>query len=108
VQLPKVLPSRLETLQKSCPAASFEAGPPPGTCASTSLVGSATVRTPVLPDPLTGPVYFVSHGGAAFPDLDIILRGNGVEVVLVGHTNIDGTTVAVGSALFGIIAKFPE
>jgi hypothetical protein len=93
LQLPKQLPSRLTTLQKACPAASFEAGLPPGGCASTALVGTATVLTPVLPGALTGPAYLVSHGGEAFPDLDLVLRGDGVEVVLVGHTNVSRTGV---------------
>jgi hypothetical protein len=93
LQLPKQLPSRLTTLQKACPAATFEAGLPPGDCASTSLVGTATVLTPVLPGALTGPAYLVSHGGEAFPDLDLVLRGDGVEVVLVGHTHVSRTGV---------------
>ncbi len=42
----------------------------------------------MLPGKLTGPAYLVSHGGAGFPDLDLVLRGDGVEVVLVGHTQI--------------------
>ncbi len=88
VTLPKLLPSRLTTLQKACPAAMFEAGPPPGSCPSTSRVGSVAVSTPVLPDRLTGPAYLVSQGGGAFPDLDLVLSGDGVEVVLVGHTQI--------------------
>ena len=88
VSLPKQLPSRLTTLQKACPVALFETGTPPGACPSTSQVGTVTVSTPVLPDKLTGPAYLVSHGGGAFPDLDLVLRGDGVEVVLVGHTQI--------------------
>ena len=90
--LPKRLPSRLTTLQKACPAALFEDGPPPGACPSTSRVGGATVSTPVLSGRLTGPAYLVSHGGASFPDLELVLRGDGVEVVLVGHTRIAGGT----------------
>jgi hypothetical protein len=86
--LPKSLPSRLTTLQKACPQATYAANPfscPPG-----SKVGNATVKTPVLPDPLKGPAYLVSHGGAAFPDLDLLLEGDGVKVILVSNTDIKG------------------
>jgi len=97
LQLPKQLAARLTTLQKACPAASFEAGIPPGTCSSEARVGSATVSTPVLPGVLTGPAYLVSHGGAAFPDLELILRGDGVEVVLVGHTHISSSDITTSN-----------
>jgi hypothetical protein len=88
LQLPKQLPSRLTTLQKACVAASFEAALPPGSCSDVARVGSVTVTTPVLPGVLQGPAYLISHGGEAFPDLDLVLQGDGVEVVLVGHTHI--------------------
>jgi hypothetical protein len=93
LQLPKQLPSRLSTLHGACPAATFEAGPPPGACPTTARVGSATVVTPILPGKLTGPAYLVSHGGQAFPDLDLILQGDGVTIVLVGHTNISNSGI---------------
>ena len=86
VQLPKPLPSRLTTLQKACPEATYAANP--FSCPASSKVGSATVTTPVLPGHLTGPAYLVSHGGAAFPDLDLLLEGSGVRVILVGNTAI--------------------
>jgi hypothetical protein len=85
-ELPKSLPSRLTTLQKACPEATYAANP--FSCPVASKVGTATVATPVLPDKLTGPAYLVSHGGAAFPDLDLLLEGDGVRVILEGNTNI--------------------
>ncbi len=86
VELPKQLPSRLKTLQKACVAATFEANP--ANCPAASVVGHAKAVTPVLPVPLTGPAYFVSHGGEAFPSLVVVLQGYGVTVDLVGTTFI--------------------
>jgi hypothetical protein len=97
LQLPKRLPARQTTLKKACLAASFEAGSPPGTCTSAARVGEATVSTPVLPDKLSGPAYLVSHGGEAFPDLDLVLSGDGVKVVLVGHTHISSTGITTST-----------
>jgi hypothetical protein len=90
VQLPKALPSRLSTLNHACLAAVFDANP--GNCPANSKVGTARVKTPTLPGQLSGPAYFVSHGGAKFPDLDLVLSGSGVTVILVGNTNINEKT----------------
>jgi hypothetical protein len=86
VDLPKVLPSRLTTLQKACTNAQFEANP--AACPPGSKVGFATVTTSLLPVPLTGPAIFVSHGGEAFPSLTMVLQGYGVSIDLVGSTFI--------------------
>ncbi len=86
VNLPKQLPSRLTTLQKACPDSVFNANP--DNCPQASKIGFAKAITPVLPEPLTGPAYFVSHGGEAFPDLILALKGYGVNFDLVGTTFI--------------------
>jgi hypothetical protein len=91
--LPKQLPSRLTTLHKACLAATFEVADPPGNCSAEARVGEASASTPVLPGTLTGPVYLVSHGGGAFPDVDVILRGDGVTAILVGHTHISAAGI---------------
>jgi hypothetical protein len=91
--LPKQLPVRQSTLTKACPAATFAAGPPPGGCKSESKVGTATATTPVLAGKLTGSAYLVSHGNEAFPNLDLVMQGDGVTVVLVGHTNITNSII---------------
>jgi hypothetical protein len=107
VSLPRQLPSRLTTLQKACPAETFQRNP--AACPRASVVGIARAFTPLLPalpqprvrcatekhcasappTSVVGPVYFVSHGGQAFPNLIVVLQGDGVRVDLVGDTFID-------------------
>jgi hypothetical protein len=91
VDLPVQLPSRLGTLQQACRAHQFSVNP--AGCPAASVVGHAVVHTPVLPVPLEGPAYFVSNGGESFPDLIMVLQGDGVTVQLVGETFISKSSI---------------
>ncbi|HXB65336.1 MAG TPA: hypothetical protein VNV42_10725 [Solirubrobacteraceae bacterium] len=103
VELPKGLPSRLPTLQKACLASVFEANP--AGCPPASIIGHARATTPVLPVPLEGPAYFVSHGGEAWPSLVIVLQGYGVTVHLVGTTLI--SKAGITSSTFKTVPDVP-
>ncbi|HXB66063.1 MAG TPA: hypothetical protein VNV42_14435 [Solirubrobacteraceae bacterium] len=95
IALPTQLPSRLPTLQKACTAAQFESNP--AGCPSASVVGHMRVLTPILPVAIEGPMYFVSHGGEAWPSLEIVLQGYGVKVILVGSTLISPSGVTTST-----------
>ncbi len=104
VELPRHLPSRLSTLQKACTEQVFAANPE--SCPAPSRVGEAVATTPILSGPLTGPAYFVSHGGAKFPELVVVLRGeDGVTVDLHGETFI--SKAGVTNSTFATVPDVP-
>ncbi len=104
VSLPKQLPSPLKTLQKACTEKVFAENP--SNCPKASRVGEATVQTPVLEGPLSGPAYFVSHGGAKYPELIIVLVGeDGVTVQVHGETFI--SKAGITTATFATVPDVP-
>jgi hypothetical protein len=100
--IPKQLPARLTTLQQACLQATFEKER--ARCPVHSKIGTAVVHTPVLPVPLEGSVYFVSYGGAKFPDVVMALSGDNVNIELVGETLIKNN---VTSATFNNLPDVP-
>jgi len=104
VDLPRQLPSNLKTLQQACSAEQFARNP--AGCPAASIVGFAKATTPILPVPLQGPAYFVSHGGEAFPNLIIVLQGYGVTVDLVGDTFISKKSETTSST-FSTVPDVP-
>ena len=104
VSLPKQLPSPLKTLQKACTEKVFEENP--SSCPTASRVGEVKVSTPVLAGPLTGPAYFVSHGGAKYPELIFVLTGeDGVTVQVHGETFISKSGIT--TATFATVPDVP-
>lgn len=103
VSLPKQLPSRLSTLQKACPDHVFNANP--ALCPAGSIVGHAIAHTPILPVPLAGPAYFVSHGGVKFPELVVVLQGYGLTIDLHGETFI--SKAGITSSTFRTVPDQP-
>jgi hypothetical protein len=103
VDLPLQLPSRLTTLQKACVDKVFVTNP--AACPADSIVGHATAVTPILPVPLVGPAYFVSHGGAKFPELVVVLQGYGVTIELHGETFI--SKAGITSSTFRTVPDQP-
>ena len=96
------MPSRLTTLQKACTQKQFQANP--AGCPKESVIGHAKAVVPNIPVPLEGPVYFVSNGGEAFPNLVMVLQGYGVTIQLVGDTLIKN---GVTSTTFNTVPDNP-
>jgi hypothetical protein len=90
LDVPHQLPARLPTIQQACLRTTFETNP--AACPARSIVGRASMRTAILAATLAGPVYFVSNGASRFPEVVVVLQGEGVTIDLHGETHIDSKT----------------
>ncbi|HMJ35015.1 MAG TPA: hypothetical protein VK501_13970 [Baekduia sp.] len=95
VKLPLSLALDPDNAQALCEFADGQKAEP--TCPKGSIVGTATARTPILDEPLTGPVYFVKNvrfdkkTGAAIrtlPTLAIPLKGSGVSLIIRASSSV--------------------
>lgn len=86
LDLPKRMVPRLSTLQEACPVSVFDDDP--ASCPASSVVGSATVLTPLVRQPFDGPVYVLSRGGKAAPEIALVLQGEGIVLEVVGEAKV--------------------
>lgn len=70
VLLPSAIGVNFKELSRACPIEQQNAG----ACPATSEIGSATAQTPLLTEPLLGPVLF-ALGTGSLPDLILQLKG---------------------------------
>ncbi len=111
-EIPRSLPARLETLKKSCPAPTFNTNP--AGCPSTAIVGHVTANSPLVPEPLQGPAYLVSHAGEELPNVIFVLQGYGITIHATSTTHIhNGITTSTFNTLpdqplTNLTATFPE
>ncbi|HEU5063128.1 MAG TPA: hypothetical protein VFT79_08270 [Solirubrobacterales bacterium] len=86
-------------ISNPCTRVQFNAG----NCPKLSILGRATARTPLLDQPLKGPVYFRSNGGdRELPDIVADLHGP-IRITLVGF--VDAVPVK-GTELSRIRTRF--
>ncbi len=69
--LPAALGASIKGLQRTCPEADYRAG----TCKPDAVIGSATAVSPLIAQPLTGPVTLVKLDAETLPALGLQLRG---------------------------------
>jgi len=118
LDLPQRLPARLETIQRACPEKTFDQNP--AGCPKASVVGQASVQTPILAATMSGPAYLVSKNGtgtahpgeskiekeeAAFPNLVLVLQGQGVRIDLTGGVFVNEKNIT--SVVFRSIPDVP-
>jgi hypothetical protein len=87
VTLPKTLFLDQAHINTICTRVQFKEGATEGEkCPPGSIIGSAKAITPILDQPLEGPI-FLRSSERELPDIAAALRGNEISVVAVAHTD---------------------
>jgi hypothetical protein len=106
VILPRSLFIDQNHINNPCTRVQFDAS----ACPPTSVLGHARALTPLLDQPLEGPVYFRSNGGAReLPDIVADLKGE-VHIVLVGFVDAvhrKGSEVSRTRTIFQAVPDAP-
>lgn len=72
-------------LEKVCPKSIFTTGAIPGeNCPASSVYGRARAYTPLLDEPLEGPVYLRTGYGTKLPELAVTLTNKQISIDLAG------------------------
>ena len=88
VTLPKTLFLDNAHIGTVCTRVQFKAGAVEGEkCPPGSVIGHAKAVTPILSEPLEGPIYLKSNPERELPDLAAALHGQEISVVAVAHTD---------------------
>jgi hypothetical protein len=89
VKFPHLLAFHNGTVKAVCPRGDAAEG----ICPAVSRVGSAFAQTPLVTEPLRGPVYLVQPKGQGIPGFMISLEGGGVPLQLTGESSRHGGRV---------------
>jgi len=80
LHLPSQMSLRNATMQNACTGSTFATNP--GSCPAGSIIGQASMRTPMLPVALQGTVLYVASAGAHDPEIVLALSGDGIALDL--------------------------
>jgi hypothetical protein len=108
VVLPRALFLEQGHIQTICTRVQFNAGAGNGAeCPAASVYGHARADTPLLDEPLEGPVFLRSNGGERdLPDLVAALRGQRIDINLVGYIDSVREKTKSGQAISRIRNRF--
>jgi hypothetical protein len=108
VTLPRSAFLEQSHIRTVCTRVQFNAGAGNGAgCPAGSIYGRARAITPLLSDPLEGPVYLRSNGGERnLPDLVIALNGQQIDISLVGYIDSVTSRSKSGEAISRIRTRF--